>query len=108
MLMNGQKTAIYFLQCLGIVFFCIDLISNACLYMRPIKVHLLSFLKPSSSNLEKVIPIPQHLKLHLHWRLNTASFPGGKSMKLEEIGMTINTDAYLTEHRGHLNNQIVQ
>lgn len=108
MLMKGQKTARDLLQWLGIVSSCIDLIPNARLYMRPVQLHLLSFWKPSSLDLEKVIPITQHLKLHLQWWLNTANISRGKSLQLEEIGMTITTDASLTGYGGHLNNQIVQ
>lgn len=108
MLMNGQKTARDLLQWLGIVSSCIDLILNARLYMRPIQLHLLSFWKPRSLYLEKVIPITQHLKLHLQLWLNTANISRGKSLQLEEKGMTITTDASITGYGGHLNNQKAQ
>ncbi|XP_078311211.1 uncharacterized protein LOC144618622 [Crassostrea virginica] len=106
MLMQGQRTARDFLQCLGIVASCIDLIPNARLYMRPIQLHLLSFWKPSSQDLEKIIPITQHLIQHLQWWLHSVNISRGRSLQLEEAGVT--TDASLTGYGGHLNNQIVQ
>ena len=108
MLMQGQRTARDFLQWLGIVASCIDLIPNARLYMRPIQLHLLSFWKPSSQDLEKIIPITQHLIQHLQWWLHSVNISRGRSLQLEEAGVTITTDASLTGYGGHLNNQIVQ
>mgnify|MGYP003692492213 CR=1 FL=1 len=104
----SQRTARDFLQWLGIVASCIDLIPNARLYMRPIQLHLLSFWKPSFLDLEKIIPITQHLIQHLQWWLHSVNISRGRSLQLEETGVTITTDASFTGYGGHLNNQIVQ
>lgn len=68
--------------------------------VRHIQLHLLSFWRLSSLDLEKVIPITQNLKLHLQWWLNTANISRGSSLQLEEIGMTITTNASLTGYGG--------
>ena len=91
--MQGQRTARDFLQCLGIVASCIDLIPNARLYMKPIHLHLMRFWKPSSLDLEKIIPITQHLIQHLEWWLHSVNISRGRSLQLEESRVTITTDA---------------
>ena len=78
-ILTNQVTAQDFLQLLGLMSSCLELIPNARLYMRPIQLHLLCFWKPSSMNLTVKIPITQHLKSHLNWWSDLANILKGRS-----------------------------
>ena len=76
--------------------------------MKPIQLHLLSFWKPNSQNLEKIITITPHQISHLQWWLNPKIISKCRSFQLEETVLIITTDTSMTGYGGHLNNQTVQ
>lgn len=55
---NQMSSAQTFLRVLGLIVSCLELIHYARLFMRPIQLH---FWKPSSRDLEYLIPITPHL-----------------------------------------------
>ena len=95
-ILRGQNQATDFLHLLGIIASCIEIIPNARLFMRPIQLHLLAFWKPSSQNLEKKIPITNHLKMHLNWWLNKSNLLKGRSIVQKQAQVTVTTDASKT------------
>ena len=107
-IIKGQSQAKDFLHLLGVIASCIEIIPNARLYMRPIQLHLLSFWKPSSLDLVKIIPVTQHLIDHLQWCLNPNNVLKGKYINQKEPSVTVTTDASKTGYGGHMNSQIVQ
>ena len=107
-IIKGQSQAKDFLHLLGVIASCIEIIPNARLYMRPIQLHLLSFWKPSSLDLVKIIPVTQHLIDHLQWWLNPNNVLKGKYINQKEPSVTVTTDASKTGYGGHMNSQIVQ
>ena len=107
-ILRGQNQATDFLHLLGIIASCIEIIPNARLFMRPIQLHLLAFWKPSSQNLEKKIPITNHLKMHLNWWLNKCNLLKGRSIVQKQAQVTVTTDASKTGYGGHMNSKIVQ
>ena len=54
-----------YLQTLGLMASCIEIIPNTRLQMRPIQLHLLYWWKTVSRDLEMIIPKPYHLREHL-------------------------------------------
>ena len=104
-----MQTAREFLQLLGIMASCIEIIPNARLYMRPLQIHLLSFWKPSSQKLDQKIPVTKQLKSHLKWWSNSANITKGRSLQHWESNVTITTDASTSiGWGGHMGSQIVQ
>lgn len=60
-----MSSAQIFLRVFGLKASCLELIPYVRLLMRPIQLHLLHFWKPSSRDLEYLIPITPHLVEHL-------------------------------------------
>ena len=56
-----------FLQVLGLMVSMIDLVPHARLFLRPIKLYLLSQWKPSSQDLDQAILVRDSLRPHLKW-----------------------------------------
>ena len=61
-LIKGQNTPRCYPHLLGIMASCIEMISNAHLYIRQIQRYLICFCRPVSQNLEGIIPFTPHLK----------------------------------------------
>ena len=97
-----------YLQTLGVMASCIELIPNARLYMRPVQLHLLHWWKPVSRDLEALIPSSQHLSEHLIWWLQEANIAKGRSLSQNHINKVIATDASNQGWGGNLGHQIVQ
>lgn len=70
---NQMSSAQIFLRVFGLKASCLELIPYVRLLMRPIQLHLLHFWKPSSRDLEYLIPITPHLVEHLKWWLKRAN-----------------------------------
>ena len=87
---------------------CIELIPNAKLYMRPIQLRLLHFWRPVTKDMQKIVPVTQHLKGHLKWWLDIANITQGRSLVQWSDPITITTDASKTGFGGHMKNQIYQ
>lgn len=69
-----------FLHLLGLMASCLELISKARLFVRPIHLYLLSFWSLASMDLEVTIPVTRHLKCHLRWWLNPVNTMKGRSL----------------------------
>ena len=93
-------TALDFLQVLGIMASCLEIVPNARLYMRPIQMHLLKYWRPASQIFDAKIPVTKSLKSHLNWWLDTANITKGKSFQQWECQSTITTDASSTHGWG--------
>ena len=87
---------------------CIELVTNARLYMRPIQLHLLSFWKPSIHSLDMAIYITPHLQSHLCWKQKKANIFKGRSFQQPLSEVTITTAASMKIYGGHLGNQYFQ
>ena len=107
-LMGKVVPARLYLQTLGVMTSCIELIPNARLYMRPVQLHLLHWWKPVSRDLEALIPSSQHLSEHLIWWLQEANIAKGRSLSQNHINKMITTDASNQGWGGNLGHQIVQ
>lgn len=105
---GNAVSAFHFLQLLGIMASCIELIPNARLFMRPVQLHLLSFWRPSCQDLSIKIPVTPHLKSHLSWWKDSANTLRGQYFQLAQTSVTITTDASKTGYGGFMNNQIFQ
>ncbi|CAC5410887.1 unnamed protein product [Mytilus coruscus] len=105
---GNAVSAFHFLQLLGIMASCIELIPNARLFMRPNQLHLLSFWRPSCQDLSIKIPVILHLKSHLRWWKNSANTQRGQFFQLAQTSVTITTDASKSGYGGFINNQIFQ
>jgi hypothetical protein len=99
---ESQATARDCLHLLGIMASCIELISNAMLFMRPIQLQLLFHWKPSSQILETKVPFSKHLKSHLKWWLNQENLNNGRSITPWNASITLTTDASKSGYGGHL------
>ena len=104
---QNQATARYFLQLLGIMASCIELIPNARLFMRPIQLHLLYHWNPVCQNLGIKIPFSKHLKGHLRWWLKIENLVIGRSITPWETSITVTTDASNSGYGGHINNSLI-
>ncbi|VDI67952.1 Hypothetical predicted protein [Mytilus galloprovincialis] len=104
---QNQATARDFLQLLGIMASCIELIPNARLFMRPIQLHLLYHWKPVCQNLGIKIPCSEHLKGHLRWWLKIENLVIGRSITPWETSITVTTDASNSGYGGHINNSLI-
>ncbi|VDI26756.1 Hypothetical predicted protein, partial [Mytilus galloprovincialis] len=104
---QNQATARDFLQLLGIMASCIELIPNARLFMRPIQLHLLYHWKPVCQNLGIKIPFSKHLKGHLRWWLKIENLVIGRSITPWETSITVTTDASNSGYGGHINNSLI-
>jgi hypothetical protein len=102
---ESQATARDFLQLLGIMASCIELIPNARLFMRPIQLHLLFHWKPSGQILETKVPFSKHLKGHPKWWLNHENLNKGGSITPWNTSITLTTDASKSGYEGHLSKQ---
>ena len=105
---NGQNQAKDFLHLLGIIASCLELIPHARLFMRPVQLHLLCFWKPSSQDLQALIPVTQHLKSHLQWWLVSANTMKGRSLHQAQTNITMTTEASMYGYGGHLGNHFIQ
>ena len=101
-------TARQYLQMLGLMASCIEVVPYARLHMRPMQLHLLYWWKPVSGDLEMQIPKSQHLVDHLNWWLLEANMLKGRLFLQRGISKTINTDASMLGWGGNLGHQIVQ
>ena len=107
-IMVCSGTARQYLQMLGLMASCIEVIPYARLHMRPTQLHLLYWWKPVSGDLEVQIPKSQHLVNHLKWWLQEANIFKGRSFLRMKISKTICTDASNQGWGGNLGHQIVQ
>ena len=105
---NSQVTARDYLQLLGLMASCIEMIPYARLHMRPIQLHLLFWWRPASRNMEMVIPCSSHLKQHLNWWLHPVNILKGRSLQPVCTTKTISTDASKQGWVGMLGNQVTQ
>ena len=92
-LLGKEVTARQYLQTLGLMASCLEIIPNARLQMRPIQLHLLHWWKPVSRDLELLIPKSQHLREHLSWWLQEANILKGRSLSQIQASKIIATDA---------------
>ena len=76
--------------------------------MRPVQLHLLCFWKPSSQDLQALIPVTQHLKSHLQWWLVSANTMKGRSLHQAQTNITMTTDASMYGYGGHVGNHFIQ
>lgn len=106
--MENPALAIDYLQMLGLMASCIEIIPFARLHMRPIQLHLLHWWKPASRDLEASIPTSRHLKTHLEWWLQIVNLQKGRSLQPVQTSLTIATDASSQAWGGVLNNMYVQ
>ena len=70
---------------------CVYQISGKVIFQRKSCEYKLSFWNPNSLDLEKIIPITQHLFQHLQWCLHSVNTFRGRSLHLEEAGVTKQT-----------------
>ena len=96
-----------YLQTLGVMASCIELIGNAILYMRPVPLHLLHWWKPVSRDLKALLPSSQHLSEHLIGWLREANIAKGRSLSQNHIKKVIATNASNQNWGGNLGHQIV-
>ena len=75
---NSQVIAKDYLQLLGLMASCIEMIPYARLHMRPIQLHLLFWWRPASRNMEMDIPF---LKQHLRWWLHPVKILKGRLLQ---------------------------
>ena len=92
-LLGEKVSARQYLQTLGMMASCIEIILNARLQMRPIQLHLLSWWKPVSRDLEMTIPKSHHFREHLSWLLQEANIVKGRSLSQIQASKIITTDA---------------
>ena len=90
---NSQVTARDYLQLLGLMASCIEMIPYARLHMRPLQLHLLFWWRPALRNMEMVIPCSSHLNQHLNWWLHPVNILKGRSLQPVSTTKTISTDA---------------
>lgn len=91
--MNGMVTARHYMEVLGKMASCLELIPNARLFMRPVQLHLLRNWTPSKMSLDFQIQCTPNLKVHLKWWLSLANIMQGRSLKQNQTSVTITTDA---------------
>ena len=97
-----------YLQTLGLMASCIEIIPNARLQMRPIQLHLLYWWKPVSRDLERIIPESHHLREHLSWWLQEANIVKGRYLSQIQASTIIATDESIQMWGGNLGHQIIQ
>ena len=68
----------------------------------------ITFIEFLETKITKTIAITPDLILHPQWWLNPANISKGRSVQLEQTGLTITTDASMPGNAGYLNDQIVQ
>ena len=107
-LLGEKVSARQYLQTLGLMASCIEIIPNARLQMRPIQLHLLYWWKPVSRDLEMIIPKSHHLREHLSWWLQEANIVKGRSLSQIQASKIIATDASTQMWGGNLDHQIIQ
>ena len=107
-LLGEKVSARQYLQTLGLMASCIEIIPNARLQMRPIQLHLLYWWKPVSRDLEMIIPKSRHLREHLSWWLQEANIVKGRSLSQIQASKIIATDASTQMWGGNLDHQIIQ
>ena len=107
-MMVCSGTARQYLQMLGLMASCIEVILYARLYMRPTQLHLFYWWKAVSGDLEMQIPKSQHLVNHLKWWLQEANIFKGRFFLRMKISKSICTDASNQGWGGNLDHQIVQ
>ena len=105
---DQSGTARQYLQMLGLMASCIEVVPYARLHMRPMQLHLLYWWKPVSGDLEMQIPGSQHIAGHLNWWLQEANMLKGRSFLQKSVSKTLSTDASLQGWGGTLGHQIVQ
>lgn len=83
------------LRVLRLIVLCLELNPYARLFMRPIRLHLLHFQKPSSRDLKHFIPITSYMYLveHQKWWLKRTNTFKGRSLQSWEVTITFTTDA---------------
>ena len=106
--MNGMVTVRHYMEVLGKMAFCLELIPNARLFMRPVQLHLLRNWTPSKMSLDFQIQCIPNLKVHLKWWLSLANIMQGRSLKQNQTSVTITTDASKSGWGGHMNNLTAQ
>lgn len=107
-LIQGQNSAFHYLQLLGLMASCIEIVPYARLHMRPVQLHLLAHWSPASRNYLTQIRITPHLVKHLQWWLLPANMTKGRSLLPWCTTITLTTDASKTMYGGHVNNMIHQ
>ena len=107
-LIANRASAREYLQVLGLMASCIEVIPYARLHMRPIQLHLLFWWKPVFGDLETLIPKSPHLVEHLNWWLQEASIMKGRSLVQDQITHAVCTDASTQGWGGNLGSQIIQ
>ena len=105
---DQSGTARQYLQMLGLMASCIEVVPYARLHMRPMQLHLLYWWKPVSGDLEMQIPGSQHIAGHLNWWLQEVNMLKGRSFLQKSVSKTLSTDASLQGWGGTLGHQIVQ
>lgn len=101
-------TARHYMEVLGKMASCLELIPNARLFMRPVQLHLLRNWTPSKMSLDFQIQCTPNLKVHLKWWLSLANIMQGRSLKQNQTSVTITTDASKSGWGGHMNNLTAQ
>ena len=91
-LLGEKVSARQYLQTLGLIASCIEIIPNARLQMRPIQLHSLYWWKPVSRDLEMTIPESHHLKEHPSWWLQEANIDKSRSLSQIQASIIIATE----------------
>ena len=84
------------LRLLGFMASMVDIVPYCRLKMRPIQLHLLSFYRPRTDDIDQPIPVTRWLASHLRWWMNTANLTRGRTFRPAAPLVTVVTDASLS------------
>ena len=93
MLVKQFSTAQNYLHLLGLMASCIELVSNARLFMRQIQLHLLHFWRPATMDLKTIVPFNSHIQEHLRFWLKGENLLSGKTFSTQTSSKVVTTDA---------------
>ena len=96
------------LRLLGLMASCIDLVSNARLFMWPLQMYLLCFWEKSGKDLERIIPIREPCQSHLQCCMNKDNLDRGRSLVKSQTDVMLTTDASNKGWGDHLDEQMAQ
>jgi hypothetical protein len=105
---GSYKTARQFLQLLGLMSSCLQVVREARLFIRPIQVYLMAFWSIRDSTLEQKILVRSTLLPHLLWWRSSKNLQQGVFLNSPETQCTVTTDASLVGWGGHMGEHVVQ
>jgi hypothetical protein len=107
--LNKLMTARQFLQLLGTMAAAIEVINFCRLQMRPIQMYLMAHWNQRSRDLEALIPVNEHIMLHLEWWKDQKNLRQGVKLKEDQHQIVLTTDASSTHGwGGHMEHLEVQ